>query len=157
MGASYILGWMNTWQTKRVVEETLKRVGTWDKVTAAEVRRTSEGWGDADVKGLGNLTYGKNLRGTSLSRIAQVKKVNVGGKDVIRWDYATDWRKAPFLVPKEWQDALRIDGGKGPFVDDVPGRKRTRLRHDSRSGVPVGWTRRGRFFKGARLFLPMKE
>lgn len=105
-GASYILGWMNTWQTKRVVEETLARVGTWDKVTAAEVRKTSEGWGDVDVNGLGNLTYGKNLRGTSLSRIAQVKKVNVSGKEVIRWDYVTDWRKAPFLVPKEWQAAL---------------------------------------------------
>jgi len=58
------------------------------------------------VNGLGNLTYGKNLRGTSLSRIAQVKKVKVGGKDVIRWDYVTDWRKAPFLVPKDWQDPL---------------------------------------------------
>jgi hypothetical protein len=105
-GASYILGWMNTWQTKRVIEETLARVGTWDKVTAAEVRKTSEGWGDVDVNGLGNLTYGKALRGTSLSRIAQVKKVNVGGKEVIRWDYATDWKKAPFLVPKDWQAPL---------------------------------------------------
>jgi len=105
-GASYILGWMNTWQTKRVVEETLKRVGSFDKVTAAEVRKTSEGWGDVDVNGLGFLTYGKELRGTSNVRIAKVDKVKVDGKDVIRWNYLTGWRKAPVLVKKDWLVAL---------------------------------------------------
>lgn len=105
-GASYILGWMNTWQTKRLIEETLARVGSWDKLTAKEVRITSESWGDVDVNGLGSLTYGKNLRGTSDVRIAQVKKVKVDGKDVIRWEYVTGWQKAPFLVPQDWQTAL---------------------------------------------------
>lgn len=105
-GASYILGWMNTWQTKRVIEETLKRVGSWDKVTAAEVRKTSEGWGDVDVNGLGFLTYGPNLRGTSNVRIVKVDKVKAGDKDVIRWNYLTGWRKAPVLVKKEWLVAL---------------------------------------------------
>lgn len=105
-GASYILGWMNTWQTKRVIEETLKRVGSWDKVTAAEVRKTSEAWGDVNVNGLGFLTYGKELRGTSNVRIVKVDKVKAAGKDVIRWNYLTDWRKAPVLVKKEWLVAL---------------------------------------------------
>ncbi|MGD2125873.1 MAG: ABC transporter substrate-binding protein [Desulfobacteraceae bacterium] len=105
-GASYILGWMNTWQTKRLIEETLARVGSWDKITAKEVRITSESWGDVDVHGLGSLTYGKNKRGTSDSRIAQVKKVKANGKEVIRWEYVTGWRKAPFLVPEEWQKPL---------------------------------------------------
>ena len=105
-GASYILGWMNTWQTKRVVEETLKRVGSWDKVTAPEIRKTSEGWGDVDVRGLGTLTYGKALRGTSDVKIVKVKKVKVDGKDVYRWEFVSDWKKAPVLVKKEWQAPL---------------------------------------------------
>jgi hypothetical protein len=105
-GAAYILGWMNTWQTKRLIEETLARVGSWDKITSKEVRLTSEGWGKVDVNGLGTLTYGKNKRGTSDSRIAQVKKVKVNGKEVVRWEYVTGWRTAPFLVPAEWQKPL---------------------------------------------------
>jgi ABC-type branched-subunit amino acid transport system substrate-binding protein len=105
-GAAYILGWMNTWQTKRLIEETLKRVGSWDKITAKEIRKSSESWGKVDVNGLGTLTYGKNKRGTQDVRIAQVKKVKVGGKDVIRWDYASDWKTAPFLVKDEWRAAL---------------------------------------------------
>ncbi|MGD9074921.1 MAG: ABC transporter substrate-binding protein [Desulfobacteraceae bacterium] len=105
-GAAYILGWMNTWQTKRLIEETLARVGSWDKITSKEVRITSEGWGKVDVNGLGTLTYGKNKRGTSDSRIAQVKKVKVNGKEVVRWEYVTGWRTAPFLVPAEWQKPL---------------------------------------------------
>jgi hypothetical protein len=39
-------------------------------------------------------------------RICEVRKVKVDGRDVIRWEYATDWVKAPFLVPKKWQAAL---------------------------------------------------
>ncbi len=105
-GASYILGWMNTWQTKKVIEDTLKRVGSWDKVTAEEVRKTSEGWGDVDVNGLGTLSYGKDKRGTSNVRVVKVNKTKVDGKDVYRWEYLTDWRKAPMLVKKEWQKPL---------------------------------------------------
>jgi hypothetical protein len=105
-GASYILGWMNTWQTKKVIEDTLKRVGSWDKVTAEEVRKTSEGWGDVDVNGLGTLTYGLDKRGTSNVRVVKVNKTKVDGKDAYRWEYLTDWRQAPMLVKKEWQKAL---------------------------------------------------
>lgn len=105
-GSSYILGWMNTMQTKKVVEETLARVGSWDKVTAAEIRRTSEQWGKVDIFGLGTMTYGKDKRGTSEVRVVQVQKVKVDGKDVIRWDYITDWRTVPSLVKKEWQKVL---------------------------------------------------
>jgi ABC-type branched-subunit amino acid transport system substrate-binding protein len=105
-GAAYILGWMNTWQTKMVIEQTLDRVGSWDKVNAEQVRRTSEGWGKVDIMGLGTLTYGENKRGTQDVRIAQVKKVNVNGKEVVRWDYASDWMEAPFLVKDEWRAAL---------------------------------------------------
>lgn len=105
-GASYILGWMNSWQTKKVLEETLARVGSWDKVTAKEVRKTSEGWKDVDVNGLGWLTYDKDKRGTNNIRVVKAQKVNGGGKDEIRWDYLTDWRKAPVLVPKDWQAPL---------------------------------------------------
>jgi hypothetical protein len=105
-GAAYILGWMNTWQTKRLIEETLKRVGSWDKVTAKEVRISSEQWGKVDVNGLGSLTYGKDQRGTRDVRVVQVVKKKVNGKDTIRWDYLTDWRKAPNLVKPEWQAAL---------------------------------------------------
>jgi len=105
-GASYILGWMNMWMTKMVVEETLKRVGSWDKMTPVELRKTTEGWGKLDIKGLGRLDYGKSQRGSGEVRIIEVRKVKVDGKDVIRWEYATDWVKAPFLVPKKWQAAL---------------------------------------------------
>ncbi len=105
-GASYILGWMNTWMTKKVVEETLKRVGSWEKVTPEEIRKTSEGWGDVDIKGVGRLSYGKQQRGVSKARMVQVKKVNVGGKDVIRWDYLSDWREIPYLVEADWRTAL---------------------------------------------------
>jgi len=105
-GASYILGWMNTWQTKRVIEETLKRVGSWDKITPAEVRKTSEDWDKVDVNGLGNLVYGKNLRGTSDLRIVKVQKATVNGKEVYRWEYLTDWVKAPVLVPPDQLVAL---------------------------------------------------
>jgi ABC-type branched-subunit amino acid transport system substrate-binding protein len=105
-GAAYILGWMNTWQTKRLIEETLARVGSWDKITGKEVRISSEKWGKVDVNGLGSLTYGKDQRGTRDVRVVQVMKKKVGGEDVIRWDYLTDWRKAPNLVKPEWQAAL---------------------------------------------------
>jgi hypothetical protein len=97
---------MNTWQTKMVIEQTLKRVGSWDKVTAKEVRKTSEGWGKVDIMGLGTMTYGRAKRGTQDVRIAQVKKVKVNGKDAVRWDYVSGWKKAPFLVKDEWREAL---------------------------------------------------
>jgi ABC-type branched-subunit amino acid transport system substrate-binding protein len=105
-GASYILGWMNTWQTKMVVEQTLKRVGKWEKVTAPEIRRTTESWGKFDIMGLGRVDYGKNKRGVGVQRVCEVKKVKVGGQDVIRWEYASDWMSAPYLVPPKWQEPL---------------------------------------------------
>jgi ABC-type branched-subunit amino acid transport system substrate-binding protein len=105
-GASYILGWMNTWQTKMVVEQTLKRVGKWEKVTAPEIRKTTESWGQFDIKGLGRVDYGKNKRGVGVQRVCEVRKAKVGGQDVIRWEYASDWMSAPYLVPKKWQEPL---------------------------------------------------
>jgi len=105
-GASYILGWMNTWQTKMVVEQTLKKVGKWEKVTAAEIRKTTESWGKFDIMGLGRVDYGKNKRGVGIQRVCEVKKVKVGGQDVIRWEYASDWMSAPHLVPPKWQEPL---------------------------------------------------
>jgi ABC-type branched-subunit amino acid transport system substrate-binding protein len=105
-GASYILGWMNTWQTKMVVEQTLKKVGKWEKVTAAEIRKTTESWGKFDIMGLGRVDYGKNKRGVGIQRVCEVKKVKVGGQDVIRWEYASDWMSAPHLVPQKWQEPL---------------------------------------------------
>lgn len=105
-GASYVLGWMNTWQTKMVVEQTLKRVGKWEKVTPAELRRTSESWGKVDINGLGVMFYGPNQRGATESKIVQVQKVKAGDKEEMRWVPVTDWRKVPRLVPPDWEKAL---------------------------------------------------
>jgi len=93
-GASYFLGWMNMWQTKMVVEETLSRVGTWDKLTPEEIMLTLENWHDVDVYGLGRVNYSRSERGARIMRIVQVKD----GK----WVPVTDWRKAPDLTPPEW-------------------------------------------------------
>ncbi len=56
-GASYFLGWMNMWQTKMALEQTLERVRDWDKVTPQEIMITLEKWNDVDVHGLGRLSY----------------------------------------------------------------------------------------------------
>src|SRR4030042_3222723 len=79
-GASYILGWMNTWQTKMVVEQTLKRVGKWEKLTPAEFRKTAETWKKVDINGLGIMEYGLNQRGVTESRIVQAQKEKGGDK-----------------------------------------------------------------------------
>jgi ABC-type branched-subunit amino acid transport system substrate-binding protein len=105
-GASYILGWMNTWQTKMVVEQTLKRVGKWEKVTPTELRKTAETWKKVDINGLGIMEYGLNQRGVTESRIVQVQKVKVGDKEELRWVALTDMRKVPRLVPPEWEKPL---------------------------------------------------
>jgi hypothetical protein len=97
---------MNTWQTKRLIEETLARVGSWDKINGKEVRISSENWGKVDVKGLGWLTYGKDQRGTRDIRVVQIVKKQINGKEVIRWDYLTDWRVAPNLVQESWKAPL---------------------------------------------------
>ncbi len=96
-GSSYFLGWMNMWQTKTVVEETLTRVGHWDKVTPAEIKLTLEGWHDKDINGLGRLNYSSTERGAGILRVVQVRN----GK----WTPVTGWRKAPDLVPVEWKKA----------------------------------------------------
>ena len=56
--------------------------------------------------GLGRVDYGKNKRGVGIQRVCEVKKVKVGGQDVIRWEYASDWMSAPHLVPQKWQEPL---------------------------------------------------
>jgi ABC-type branched-subunit amino acid transport system substrate-binding protein len=106
-GTSAILGWMNMMQTKAVYEDTLKRVGTWDKITAVELRKTSESWEDLDVGGLGKVSYSKKKRGVQVVRIAKVMKVKVNGKDVIRWEYIGGWRKVPSMIPDKWKEPLR--------------------------------------------------
>lgn len=93
-GTSYYLGWMNMWQTKMAIEQTLERVKDWSKVTPNEIVATLEQWNDMDVNGLGRLHYSPRARGADMIRIVQVK----AGK----WRAATDWRKCPVLVPPTW-------------------------------------------------------
>lgn len=94
-GSSYFVGWMNMWQTKQSVEETLVRVGSWDRVTPHEIMLTLEKWTDMNITGLGRLNYSETDRAARSVRVVQVKD----GK----WQPATDWRAAPDLVPEEWK------------------------------------------------------
>jgi branched-chain amino acid transport system substrate-binding protein len=106
-GASYILGWMNTWQTKRVVEDTLKRFnGDWSKITPKNLRETAESWGKTDIMGIGTMAYSKDRRGATEVRVVQVQKVRVNGKQKNRWVPITDWRNAPNLTPGKWRKPL---------------------------------------------------
>ena len=93
-GSSYFIGWMNMWQTKMALEQTLERVKDWDKITPHEIMVTLEKWNDVDVNGLGRLSYSPTGRGADAMRIVQVKN----GK----WTAVTDWRRSPNLVPPVW-------------------------------------------------------
>jgi len=95
-GSSYFLGWMNMWQTKMALEQTLERVKEWKEVTPHEIMITLEKWNDIDINGLGRLSYSPTDRGADIIRIVQVK----GG----HWTAVTDWRKSPNLVPLEWME-----------------------------------------------------
>jgi len=94
-GSSYFLGWMNVWQTKQAIEETLTRVGSWDKISPREIMLTLEGWHNVDINGLGRLNYSSTERAASILRVVQVRN----GK----WVPITDWRNAPDLAPAEWK------------------------------------------------------
>lgn len=94
-GSSYFLGWMNIFQTKKAIEDTLVRVGSWEKITPQELLATLETWHDVDIEGLGKLNYSPTRRASGSIRIVQVQ----GGK----WVAVTPWRQAPRLVPGEWR------------------------------------------------------
>jgi hypothetical protein len=90
----FVQAWMEAFMVKAAVEETLKRVGRWDRITPRELVTSIETWGTRDIKGLGRVTYSKDSRDGKSSRIAAVRD----GK----WVPLTDWRQGPQLVPKDW-------------------------------------------------------
>jgi branched-chain amino acid transport system substrate-binding protein len=94
-GAPYFVGWMNMLATKRVIEESLARLGNWEKINPQEIIATLEGWQEVDIDGLCRLNYGPQRRGAGKIRIVQVQ----GGK----WVPVTPWRQTPRLVPGEWR------------------------------------------------------
>jgi ABC-type branched-subunit amino acid transport system substrate-binding protein len=90
----FVQAWMEAFMVKAVVEETLKRVGRWDRVTPKELIASIETWGTRDIRGLGRVTYSKESRDAKTARIAAVRDG--------RWVPLTDWRRGPQLVPKDW-------------------------------------------------------
>jgi ABC-type branched-subunit amino acid transport system substrate-binding protein len=90
----FVQAWMEAYMVKFAIEETLKRVGRWERITPRELIATIESWGTRDIKGLGRVTYSKDSRDAKTARIAGVRD----GK----WVPLTGWRPGPQLVPKEW-------------------------------------------------------
>jgi len=90
----FVQAWMEAFMVKSAVEETLKRVGRWDRITPRELVTSIEAWGSRDIKGLGRVTYSKDSRDGKSARIAAVRD----GK----WVPLTPWRQGPQLVPKDW-------------------------------------------------------
>lgn len=94
---SYIQAWLEAFIYKEAVEETLVRVGSWDKVTSREIRLTMEGkdWWDRNVKGMVVTNYSPTDRDPKTVRIMQV---NSG-----KWASITDLFVVQNLVPDEWR------------------------------------------------------
>ena len=90
----FVQAWMEAFMVKSAVEETLKRVGRWDRITPRELVTSIEAWGSRDIRGLGRVTYSKDSRDGKSARIAAVRD----GK----WVPLTPWRQGPQLVPKDW-------------------------------------------------------
>jgi ABC-type branched-subunit amino acid transport system substrate-binding protein len=95
---SYIQAWLEAFMYKEAVEETLVRVGSWDKVTSREIRLTMEGkdWWGRNVKGMIVTNYSPRDRDPKTVRIMQVRD----GK----WTAITDLFEVKNLVPKEWRE-----------------------------------------------------
>jgi ABC-type branched-subunit amino acid transport system substrate-binding protein len=94
----FVQAWMEAFMIKAVVEETLKRVGRWDRVTPRELIASIETWGTRDIRGLGRVTYAKDSRDAKTARIAGVRDG--------RWVALSDWRQGPQLVPRDWLKPL---------------------------------------------------
>jgi len=93
---SYIQAWLEAFIYKEAIEETLVRVGSWDKVTSREVRLTMEGddWWGRDVYGMIVTNYSPTSRDPKTVRIMQVQN----GK----WKSISGLFEAKNLVPEEW-------------------------------------------------------
>ena len=94
--SSYIQAWLETFTYKEAVEETLLRVGSWDKVTSREIRLTMEGddWWGRNVRDMITVNYSPTNRDPVTVRIVEVQNGE--------WVPITDWFEAPVLVPEEW-------------------------------------------------------
>ena len=95
---SYVQAWLETFMYKEAVEETLVRVGSWDKVTSREVRLTMEGedWWGRRVYDMIVTNYGPRDRDPKTVRIMEVQD----GK----WVSITDLFEVKCLVPDEWRE-----------------------------------------------------
>lgn len=96
--ASYIQAWLETFIYKAAIEETLVRVGSWDKVDAREIRLTLESpdYWMRDFRGLATVRYGPSNRDPGLLRLVTVEN----GK----WKGFTDWFEPESLVPEPWTE-----------------------------------------------------
>ncbi len=93
--SAYVLGWMNAYMSKFAIEETLQRLGgDWSKMNTREVRLTVEGWGQRNIKGLGEVNWTATCRAPTRGRLVRIE----GGK----WVLKSDWETLPHLVRPEW-------------------------------------------------------
>lgn len=94
---SYIQAWLEAFMYKEAIEETLVRVGSWDKVTSREIRLTMEGkdWWGRNVKGMIVTNFSPRDRDPKTVRIMQVRD----GK----WTAISDLFEVKCLVPDEWR------------------------------------------------------
>jgi len=95
---------------KDVIEDTLVRVGSFDKITAREVRLTMETYTNHDVRGMSPATYGPTERGITRARIVEVRNGV--------WAPIVDWFEIPISAPSEWRQPftdsdLMIGAGQG--------------------------------------------
>jgi len=93
---SYVQAWMEVFMYKEAVEETLVRVGSWDKVTSREIRLTMEGedWWGRNIYGMTVTNFSPTSRDPKTVRIMQVQN----GK----WVGISDLFEAKNLVPPDW-------------------------------------------------------
>ncbi|MBA7607734.1 hypothetical protein ES703_14900 [subsurface metagenome] len=96
--SSYIQAWLEMFIYKEAVEQTLVRVGSWDKVDSREVRLTMEGddWWGRNIRDMIVTNYGPRDRDPKTVRIMQVQN----GK----WVPITDLFEVKCLVPDEWRE-----------------------------------------------------
>jgi len=93
-GSSYYWGWLNMWFARRAFEETLNKMGSWDKVTTKEIMLTLESWQNINIAGMGKFHFTSILRAPLIMRVIQVQNGE--------WVPVTEWINGKNLAPKEW-------------------------------------------------------
>lgn len=96
--ASYIQAWAEGFMAKEVIEATLVRVGSFDKITAREIRLTMETYSDFSIRGMITVNYTPTTRGVGKARIVEVQSG--------AWAPVVDWFEVPIGAPPEWRQPI---------------------------------------------------